>query len=266
MRCLHSRKRQEWASGSEDVAALCQLALDIRSLTRIYGSSRYFYFQIYFKELLSHFPLFLGSPALSCTLTCSYLLASFSSLSISWQRTHIFTLMLMHILDFAATYVDMLPLETDSTCLGQRGSMGENTKLLPNVRRHAEWWETCQLPRSSPVCSSALPTWYVRRWWVTSLSGLKAPTIITLTTPPHFHPSLVPWFHDSVRNHHCVSSTPKELLLQLPKELFYCSLILSNPMRLPKGKCLLYWIQKLTSIFQLIFVQIISHQILSFLF
>lgn len=46
--------------------------------------------------------------------------------------------MLMHILDFAATYVDMLPLETDSTCLGQRGSMGENTKL-PSKRPTPRW-------------------------------------------------------------------------------------------------------------------------------
>lgn len=120
--------------------------------------------------------------------------------------------------------------------------------------------------RERSVCSSALPTWYVRRWWVASLLGLTAPSIIMLTLPPHFHPSLVPWFHDSVRYRHCLSSTPKKLLLQLPKALLYCSWILSNPMRLPKGKCLFYRIQKLTFIFQLIFVQIISHQILSFLF
>lgn len=160
--CLHSWKRQEWAPGSEDVAVLCQLALDVRSLTHIYGSSRCFSFQIHFKELLSHFLLFLGSPALSCTLTYSYLLASFSSLSISWQWTHIFTPMLMHILDFAATYVDILPLETGSTCLGQWGSMGENTKLpSKHPRPPTEWWETCQLPRSALSAPQPCPpgTW-----------------------------------------------------------------------------------------------------------
>lgn len=142
-------------------------------------------------------------------------------------------------------------------------------KSLPNTLCYAEWWEPCQLRGSAPACSSALPTWYMMRWWVASLLGFTAPTpltIIILTMPPHFHPSLVPWFHDSVRYHHYVSSTPKEPLLQLPKELLYCSLILSDPMRLPEGKCLFYCIQKLTFIFQLILAQIISHQILSFLF
>lgn len=49
--------------------------------------------------------------------------------------------MLVHILDFAATYMDITLLETDSNCLGQWGSMdcqGEHTKL-PSKHPTPRW-------------------------------------------------------------------------------------------------------------------------------